>query len=159
MDFRYYYLDIMGSHALQVYTNAKQQKIQNSVEEKLAEDDCAGAALAFVQEADDWYGADEDPDPKTGSYLVWTLVSIGVAALIVFLWYCTAAKKHREQQVAAEAAAYVQPGSFQLSRRQDRFIRSYVTRVARPKSNESGGGTTTHSSGSGTSHSGGGGHF
>ena len=154
MDLRYYYIDIMGDQALQVFTDQKQAKLRDAVEEELAQGNYAQAAFTFVDKADYWYGR----NPKSGSYVMWTLISIGVAALIVFFWYRSAAAKHKEQHVSAEAAAYVRPNSFRLSVRQDRFLRTYVTRVAKPK-NDGGGGTSTHSSGSGTSHSGGGGHF
>ena len=154
MDLRYYYIDIMGDQALQAFTDQKQAKLQEAVEEELAQGNYAQAPFTFVDQADYWYGR----NPKSGSYVMWTLISIGVAVLIMFFWYRSAAAKHKEQHVSAEAAAYVRPDSFRLSVRQDRFLRSYMTRVARPK-NTGGGGTSTHSSGSGTSHSGGGGHF
>ena len=154
MDLRYYYIDIMGDQALQAFTDQKQAKLQEAVEEELAQGNYAQAPFTFVDQADYWYGR----NPKSGSYVMWTLISIGVAVLIMFFWYRSAAAKHKEQHVSAEAAAYVRPDSFRLSVRQDRFLRSYVTRVAKPKNN-GGSGTSTHSSGSGTSHSGGGGHF
>jgi|GEM_PF-988354 len=153
MDTRYYYVDVMGDTAQEIYPEAKQEKIRNAVEEQLKDGNYAEAPFTFVEKAGYWYNR----DPKTSAYVMWTFISAGVAGVIVLIWFLVAAFKHKEQHVAAEANGYVRPDSFHLSVRQDRFLRSYVTRVEKPKENES-----SHSSGGGHSsggHSGGGGHF
>ncbi|MGN0362647.1 MAG: TPM domain-containing protein [Bilifractor sp.] len=153
MDTRYYYVDVMGDVAQDIYPEAKQVKIRDAVEEQLKDGNYAEAPFTFVEKAEYWYNR----DPKTDAYVRWAFISAGVAAVIVLIWFMIAASKHKEQHVASEADAYVQPDSFHLSVRQDTFLRSYVTRVAKPKENNS-----SHSSGgssSGGGHSGGGGHF
>ena len=65
----------------------------------------------------------------------------------------------------AMANAYIRQGSMQITERNDLFLYHNITRVARPKDNDSrsggggGGGSSTHHSSSGRSHGGSHGHF
>ena len=58
-----------------------------------------------------------------------------------------------------EATEYIDKSSFALTRSQDMFLYSNVTRTPIPTETRSGGGSSIHTSSGGHSHSGGGGHF
>ena len=58
-----------------------------------------------------------------------------------------------------EATEYIDKSSFALTRSQDLFLYSNVTRTPIPTETRSGGGSSIHTSSGGHSHSGGGGHF
>ncbi len=58
------------------------------------------------------------------------------------------------------ATGYVTPGSYRITRHQDLFLYSDISKVRRQQnSSGSGGGSSVHRSSSGRSHGGGGGHF
>ncbi|MCR4616485.1 MAG: TPM domain-containing protein [Clostridiales bacterium] len=94
-----------------------------------------------------------------GKSILTSLVVGLLAALIV-----TGVMRSKLKSVRFQAAAnnYVNPGSLNITRRQDMFLYSTVTRTAIPKNTGSsggGGGSSSHTSSSGTSHGGGGGKF
>ena len=163
MDTRYFYIDIYGDEPLSDFTDAKQEKIEEAVIERLYTEDIYGAGTSFVQEAD--YQANYDPRARqlaTGGAFSGAVGLIGSLGLVA-----GKTKKHREKAVAADADIYADPGSLNLALNRDQLSHQYVTRVARIRNNRvggfgsgfGGGHTTTHGSFSGGSHSGGGGHF
>lgn len=108
------------------------------------------------------YEAPYTPASTSGSTANWPLrilVAAGIAAAVtgvrMFLLY----RRHRPVQTASEAASYTLPDSFRVTRQEDVFLRSSVTKTHIPKNNggSSGGSSGGHSSGGGGSSFGGGG--
>jgi len=79
-----------------------------------------------------------------------------VAALITILVMRSQMNTAKLQKGAVD---YMRDGSFHLRQRSDMFLYSRVSRMAKPKNNTSGGGSSVHRSSGGVSHGGRGGRF
>ena len=107
------------------------------------------------------YEAPYTPVSASGSTANWPvciLVAAGIAAAVtgvrMFLLY----RRHRPVQTASEAASYTVPDSFRVTRQEDVFLRSSVTKTRIPKDNGGSSGGSSggfHTGSSGTSHGGG----
>lgn len=107
------------------------------------------------------YEAPYTPVSSSGSTANWPvriLVAAGIAAAVtgvrMFLLY----RRHRPVQTASEAASYTVPDSFRVTRQEDVFLRSSVTKTRIPKDNGGSSGGSSggfHTGSSGTSHGGG----
>ena len=102
--------------------------------------------------------------PKKPMSPLWYLLSLGIGAGGASC--VTAGLKGQLKSVRSkrDAAEYVKSGSFDLTRQEDLFLYSKVTRVKKPKNEDhgrsgGGGGSTVHTGHSGTSHGGSSGSF
>jgi len=162
MDIRYYYIDVYGSTPIRNFTDNEQSKTGDAVASALGDGDYYKAFERFISYADSALNSGEydasKPVEKNIPFriLIAALAAAGVSGIATLVM----AAKHHPRKMARSAEAYEVPGSMNLNVRSDRFVREYVTRVAKQQNNSSGGGghTSTHSS-SGGSHSGHGGHF
>ena len=124
-----------------------------------------GAVDGYIPEEDRYYGHTDVVYGEEESYeelagTVWLisagigLVVAGVALLIMRSGMNTKVKQHA-------ACDYIKNGSFNLSRSQDLFMYSQVSKRRKPQNNNSGGGggSGVHRSSSGRSHGGRGGKF
>ena len=159
METRYMYLDVKcdNEETRRRLTDAKQRRIHDVVREALASGDWYGGAQAFIRQTDEEYNY-EGGSSREGSGILYYGVCAVLAAAITGIMYAARASKHKEKRIAVSADPYVVGGTIRLTRQADDFVRTYVTRVAKPKES-SGGGTSTHTSSGGHTHSGGGSHF
>ncbi len=102
---------------------------------------------------------DSAPSKAKSSPFSFINVILGLTAAGVTLWIMTTQMNTRKKQNSARD--YVTPGSFQLSRNQDIFLHSTISKTRKQSSSgrSGGGGSSTHTSSSGRSHGGGGGKF
>lgn len=128
----------------------------------------SGAVDGYIPEADKYYGHtdvvySEEPTYEDlagtawGISMVIGLVIAGISLLIMRAGMNTKVKQHA-------AGDYLKEGSFNLSRNQDLFLYSQVSKRRKPQNNDSGtrsggGGSGVHRSSSGRSHGGRGGKF
>lgn len=90
-------------------------------------------------------------------------IAIAFAAAFIISLIVTGIMRMNLKSVHSQpaAGAYIKNGSIQVTKRNDLFLYSHVSRSERPKntSSHSSGGSSTHSSSSGSRHGGGGGKF
>ncbi len=158
METRYLYLDIKcdTEETRSRLTDAKQRRIQDAVRDSLASGDWYGGAQAFIRQTDEEYNRFAGTGGEDSGMLQYGICGI-LAALCTGIVFSARVSRHREKKIAVSADPYVVGGGIRLTRQTDDFVRTYVTRVAKPK--ESSGGTSTHHSSGGHTHSGGGSHF
>ncbi|WP_026508992.1 MULTISPECIES: TPM domain-containing protein [unclassified Butyrivibrio] len=138
--------------AINIFTDSAQEDLIDACKSSLSAGYYYQAFDQFVSACDE--RQQDVIDSKTfttGKFLICLIVGL-VLGLIVLLMFIGQLKTvHWE----AGASNYSQKG-LSLSRKQDRFIRTTVTKTARPKESS---GSSTHSGSSGTSHGGSSGSF
>ena len=139
----------------------------------LRNSDWGGAAEAYLKACEQLmeyervngkpYDVDsEEPESLLGGQILLSLVS---GFVLAFIPIGSMKRKMLNVRKQDDAAEYIQPGSFRLSRSNDRYITSQITRVAKPKQDDDmrsggpAGGTSFHVSSSGRSHGGHSGRF
>ena len=160
METRFLYLDIKcdAEETRSRLPDQSQRRIHDAVKEQLSRGNWYGSAMTFLNQADAEYNR-EGTSNSPANLAVKGGISALLAALCTAIMYSFRAMAHKEKRIASTADNYVVGGVINLTRKTDQFVRTYVTRVAKPKNNDSGGGTSTHTSSGGHSHSGGGSHF
>lgn len=99
---------------------------------------------------------DEEQKPLT-SKAIWIALGLGfLIAKLICGRYKAQLKTVRENESAGD---YVKHGSMNITEQKDTFVYRNVERVAKPKDDDVGGGSSTHESDSGTTHGGDGGSF
>lgn len=83
------------------------------------------------------------------------IISFILSTIYVFF----ARSKHKTIKKATEAKQYLIKNSINITKKEDKFINSHVSKVYDPPSSSSSGGSSTHRSSSGRSHGGGGRRF
>lgn len=83
-------------------------------------------------------------------YAVALVISLGLTFLVTSL---------NKGRVTVNYATYELPGSFELQRSEDTYLREHLTKTKVVKNNSSGGTSSTHTGSSGATHGGGGGKF
>ncbi len=93
------------------------------------------------------------------SFFNWTRLGVALVIGVIIALIAVSSMKAKLKTVRFQPAAnnYLKPGSLNVTLAQEHFLYNTVTRTARPKDNDSGGGS--HMSSGGVSHGGGGGHF
>lgn len=160
METRYLYLDIKcdTEETRNRLTDQKQKRIEDAIYDHLSDSDWYGGARAFIRQTDTEYNLGNSDNSPVNRALVTGICAV-LAALCTGIIYSFRVAAHHEKKIALSADPYVVGGTIRLTKKTDQFVRTYVTRVARPKDNDSGGHTSTHTSSGGHTHSGGGSHF
>lgn len=161
-------VDLTGLQCQKVYSDARVDTILDKCYEYMASEDCIGAAESFLKSVDkygnkssgepvyDEHGkvVDQNVDIKgklPGAILKGVLTGFiitGIIAIGIIL-------KAKPARRAIEASEY-KSGTLHLTRKNDRYVRTYETKVkVQSSSSSGGGGTSSHRSSSGRSHSGG----
>lgn len=122
----------------------------------------ASQCAVFLEQAriGEPFDGDNMPEmPKEPFSLMWIPISIVIGAVISLI--VTGIMRLQLKTVRRQSAAseYMKPGSMNLTGSRDLFLYSRVTRVAKPKDNDSSGGSSVHTSSSGRSHGGSSGSF
>ena len=153
MESRYYYVDVYGDRATACYPYRQQDKIRASIEDRLYDGEYYEAVTTFLSQAEA-YSSDSRME---GFGIVDIGICLAVGAVAALAITGVRASKHKNVRMKTDARNYVASGSLRFRVRNDRFIRTYQTRVRKAETRSGGGGGTSagHSSG----HSGGGGHF
>lgn len=172
-EYRYYYIDVAGNVPLNIYTDSRQEQLEEDVVSYLRDDEWYQAADTFVSEAGQ-YAYDAKMNDDLSDYTDYENGSTGgagaapwiipavIAAIVALIMTGVQLSRHNETKMARDASGYVVPGSSRIDTRQDMFMTQYVTKtpiVHDDNSGSPGGGTSVHTSSGGHSHSGGGGHF
>ena len=173
MDTREWAMTTYGK-AIDIFTDDIQNDISDSFLSYLSDGDYYGGFALFAELCDQFieeytttgkaYDYGNMPKEPFGWFgaICGSLVVGVIAGIIVALSLKSQLTSVKPQ---AMANAYIRQGSMQITERNDLFLYHNITRVARPKDNDSrsggggGGGSSTHHSSSGRSHGGSHGHF
>ncbi len=114
---------------------------------------------------EDEYDYNYSSGNKTGAIeisifsLQWIGLSIIGGIIIAFVYTYILKAQLKSVHSKASATDYVVEGSVRITRSRDIFLHKNIRKTAKPKSNSSSGGSTTHRSSSGRSHGGSSGKF
>lgn len=165
------YQCITHSFGAYAFTDAGQEYADDYYVPHLSDNDWNGAADEFITVADRLLtsarnGAPVDTDnmPKESFNPLIILVDLVIGFVLALIPVGAMKRQLKSVGEKRNAASYVRRDSFRLVRSSDRFVRRYVTKVARPKENNNshgggGGGTSFSKSSSGRSFGSHGGKF
>ena len=162
MDDRSYWVDAYGERERSYFTQSRTDAIAERAFDDLRDGDFFGSARAFLDKTERNFKvatSSMGPFAKLFVYPARTLVA-GIIALIIALASAgimtfSKVRKHADKNMRTEADEY--QGGLNLTDRSDIFVRSYQTRVRRPRQTSSGGGFG--GGGGSAGHTGSGGHF
>lgn len=159
-----WYISTCGE-GITAFTDAGIAYIGEEIVPYLSDGDFAEGFQIYGQLCDDFITQAKEGEPYDGGSLpkeplsmVWIPISIVFGFILAGLvvWQMKAQLKTVHFQSAAKN--YVKDGSMKITESRDFFLYHTVTRVPRPKDEDSSG-SSVHTSSSGTSHGGGGGKF
>lgn len=164
---RQYWTSTSG-HGIYAFTDYGIERLGDAIKPDLSAGNYYAAFGRYLNMAQDYLkqAAQGHPYDSAGSYAggrsvnygAWA-IGIPIAALVIALITVSIMKYGmKTARKRTEAGEYVRPGSFRLTRQQDIYLYSHVTKV-KIETSSSGGGSSTHTSSSGRSHGGGGGRF
>lgn len=153
-------------YAIQAFTDAGQAYIMDIVKPYLSDGDYNEAFQMFAAECDDFIMQSDEAEPydtgnlpkepfDVGGHLLGALV-IGLAGGFVVTG--SMRRKLKTVRKQEQAASYVRKGSLNVTRREEYFLYSTVSKSAKPKDEDSGG-SSTHTSSSGDTFGGSSGKF
>lgn len=181
MDERSYNIDVVGEHALLVFSTEIQEDIKDRVADHMSDGDYYGAMDFFLQrvidcgdtEVSSFVGSEQEwqehkqeiQQEEKGKAVINAVCKalIGAAVLSLVIVLCKS-QSHKNIQKATHAYPYADASTFRLTRSEEHFLRRYTTTRAVNTSSGSGGSsgrssshhTSTHRSSGGRSHGGGG---
>ena len=122
-------------------TGAAKDLIEDKVVHALRQDDYADAVDEFCAQCD--FLLEMARNGESYNPFPWIIIPISLILGFVIALVCVSAMKRKLTSVrlAGHAANYVRPNSLNLRDCRDLYLYSTVTRVAKPKNNESGGGS------------------
>lgn len=157
MDQRNFHISTVGNDCLTVYNDARIEVMLDAIQKNVKAKNYYKAADAFFDKVEQ-YGNDTSgqtesiSDKLPRSILFGVLTGLALSGIITF----AIARQAKTIRKGSEAANYTDE-DLVLTRQNDRYVRTYETKIKKPSN--SGGGTSTHRSSSGRSHGGGGRSF
>lgn len=150
---------------IKAFTDAGQDYIMEQIWDDLHEGDYYDAFTTFAELSGDFLNQARNGRPydignmPKGSFPLATNILIALGAGFIISLIINLANRSQLKSVAPRNAAvdYVVPGSLHVTQEREMYLYRNVTKVK--KSNESGGGSSTHTSSSGRSHGGSSGKF
>ncbi len=112
----------------------------------------------FITQAKEGKPYDSDSLPKEPLSMIWIPISLVFGFILAFLVVGQMKAQLKTVRFQPAAKSYIKEGSMQVTERRDLFLYHTVTRVQKPKEEESSG-SSVHTSFSGTKHGGGSGKF
>ncbi len=151
MENRDYWFGTTGS-AIGTFSDSDQGDIIDSCLSYISGGDYYNGFVTFAEECDkELTRTYEAGIFTTQKFLLRLLIGFGLALIPLFIFIAQLKNVHRQSGASDYAV-----GGLKLTRQDDRFIRSSITKT---KIQKDSGGSSTHSGSSGTSHGGSGGHF
>ena len=157
---RYVYISTAGT-AIEIFTDAKIDKMLDNMYTYLRYDNYEKAAEVFLKDVEYYYNH-ANPTLVFRLNYAWGKLFIGIIAGVVIglVTVLVLANKNRSKMTATYSH-YLVGDSFNLMVKNDAFVSTHTSRVKIETSSGGGGGggSSTHSGSSGRSHGGGGRHF
>ena len=154
-------------YAIEVFTDAGQSYIMDQVKPYLSDGDYNEAFHKFASECDDFITQANEAEPYDVENLPKEPFDVGVNLLIALAVGLVAGllvtgnmrRKLKTVRKQDRAASYVRQGSMEVTRSNDFYLYSTVSKSAKPKNEDSNGGSSTHTSSSGDTFGGSSGKF
>ena len=172
MDNREMWISTTGQ-AIIMYDDYRIDKILDETYKYISQKDYYNCAKAFVEKSSSYalagkpssnsnYKIDKNGDyvrvNKESSFPIFGIIVFSLIASSIFVGI--ACFMHKTIRKATQAKHYLVKDSFNLTKKEDRFVTSHTSKVYDPpSSSSSSGGSSTHRSSSGRSHGGGGRSF
>ena len=153
--------------AIDIFTDRGQEYISGEIKPSLSAGDYYEAFDTFADlceqfiiqaESGEPYDVDNMPE-KSMSPAVWIPVSLGIGLVISLIITGVMRGQMKSVRRKPDAADYMQKDSLHITRKNDLFLYHQISRSAKPKNEDSGGGSSTHTSSSGETHGGSSGSF
>lgn len=152
--------------AIDIFTDKGQEYITDQVRPLLTDgeyyeafDTFSDLCEQFIVQAEDGEPYDEDNMPEESPSVIWIFISLGAGFVIALIITGVMRGQMKTVRRKPDAADYMRKGSLYITRSNDLFLYHQVSRSAKPKDNDSGGGSSTHTSSSGETHGGSSGSF
>ena len=144
-------------YAIEAFTDAGQEYIMEQVKPYLSDGDYNEAFQMFAMECDDFIMQADEAEPyDVGANL---LIALAVGLVAGVLITGNMRRKLKTVRKQDRAASYVRQGSMNVTRSNDFYIYSTVSKSAKPKNEDNNGGSSTHTSSSGDTFGGSSGKF
>ncbi|MBU5679799.1 TPM domain-containing protein [Blautia sp. MSJ-9] len=153
--------------AISIFTDAGQEYITDNIVSYFSDGDYyegftqfADLCEKFIVQAQsgepyDTGNLPEEEIPFYISFLIALVIGFGIALIVSLVMRSGMKTVHMKP----DAVDYMKAGSLHINRSRDMFLYHHVTRTAKPKNDNSGGGSSTHTSSSGETHGGSSGSF
>ncbi len=159
---RSYWVDAYGDRERSYFTQDKTDAIAEAAADDLRDGEFGDSARTFLNKVNrnfaiktNAYGPLTKIIVNKGLVIAGTIGSVIGGIAIAGIMTAVKTAKHRDKKVSVEANNY--QAGLNLVRRDDRLVRTYQTRVRKPKQTSSGGGFS--GGGGSAGHTGSGGHF
>ncbi len=154
-------------YAIEAFTDAGQEYIMEQVKPYLSDGDYNEAFQMFAMECDDFIMQADEAEPYDVGNLPKEPFDVGANLLIALAVGLVAGvlitgnmrRKLKTVRKQDQAASYVRQGSMKVTRSNEYYLYSTVSKSAKPKNEDSGGGSSTHTSSSGDTFGGSSGKF
>lgn len=154
-------------YAIEVFTDAGQSYIMDQMKSYLSDGDYNEAFHKFAMECDDFITQADEAEPYDVENLPDEPFAVGINLLIALAVGLVAGllvtgnmrRKLKTVRKQDRAASYVRQGSMNVTRSNDFYLYSTVSKSAKPKNEDNNGGSSTHTSSSGDTFGGSSGKF
>lgn len=153
--------------AIDIFTDRGQEYISGEVKPSLSAGDYYEAFDTFTDLCEQFIIQAESGEPYDGDYMpeepmspaVWIPICLGAGFVISLIITGIMRGQMKTVRRKPDAADYMQKDSLHITRSNDLFLYHQISRSAKPKNEDSGGGSSTHTSSSGETHGGSSGSF
>ena len=146
---------------IDIFKHSRLEKMGDRIPPLLSSGDYYGAFDLYADQCAAYLKDPEDRALQNRLMLVRIIAAVGIGGVLGFGATALLKMQLKSTGLKSQAADYVIPGSFHVNRKEDLFLYSTLSKIARPKDTGGGGsgGGHTHRSSSGRSHGGHGGRF
>lgn len=159
----------MSTHgdAIQIFTDAGQEYISDRFVSSLSDaeyyegfTEFADLCEEFIVQAQNGKPYDSGNLPEESQpFYITLLIALVTGFVLAVIVSVVMRSQMKTVHMKANASDYMKAGSLHINRSRDMFLYHHVMRTAKPKPQNSGGGSSTHTSSSGQTHGGSGGSF
>lgn len=153
--------------AISIFTDAGQEYITDNIVSYFSDGDYYEGFTQFADLCEKFIVQAQSGEPyDTGNlpeeeipFYISFLIALVIGFVIALIVSLVMRSGMKTVHMKPDAADYMKAGSLHINRSRDMFLYHHVTRTEKPKNDNSGGGSSTHTSSSGETHGGSSGSF
>ena len=153
--------------AISIFTDAGQEYITDNIVSYFSDGDYYEGFTQFADLCEKFIVQAQSGEPyDTGNlpeeeipFYISFLIALVIGFVIALIVSLVMRSGMKTVHMKPDAADYMKAGSLHINRSRDMFLYHHVTRTEKPKNDNSGGGSSTHTSSSGQTHGGSSGSF
>ena len=153
--------------AISIFTDAGQEYITDNIVSYFSDGDYYEGFTQFADLCEKFIVQAQSGEPyDTGNlpeeeipFYISFLIALVIGFVIALIVSLVIRSGMKTVHMKPDAADYMKAGSLHINRSRDMFLYHHVTRTEKPKNDNSGGGSSTHTSSSGETHGGSSGSF